>query len=536
MTDQGVVASSPVPDPRRWLVLAAMVFGLFMPLLDNLVVNVALPTIERKLGTGLSGLQWIVDAYSLAFAALMLTAGSLGDIYGRKRLFQLGLLVFTLASLACGLSTSIGELIVFRAIQGVGAAMLLPVSLSILTATFTGKELGAALGIWGGSSGLAVAAGPPLGGWLVAHVSWQAIFFVNVPVGVLAFTLTARFVRESRDQRSQRHVDLPGLATGSTAVFFLVYGLIEANARGWTDAQILGSLAISALLIAAFIAVESRRDDPMLPLSFFRIRAFTAATVVAVAVFFVFFGSLFFLALFLQNVQGYSASQAGVRLLPFSAAFLLGGPIFGRLAVRYGARRFMTAGMMTIAAGTLLMLRAVPTSSYVPVLLPCFVLLGVGIASTMPPLITTVMRSVDVGWAGVAASSATTSRELGGVLGIAVLGAVATSEFHRSLLARLAGVGFSRAGAVAIVSATSAGGVGGRQSASVLRSAAPPGTSAGQIHGIITNIQSSFTSGIHAGMIICTVFALLAALMAATFVPGKAAMGPPDREAQVALH
>src|SRR5438876_2007333 len=277
------------PDRRKWWVLAAMLFGLFMPMLDNLVVNTALPTIQRDLNTGVSGLQWIIDAYVLAFASFMLTGGALGDLYGRKRFFMSGLVVFTFGSLMCGLSTSIGQLISFRAVQGLGAAMLLPGSLSIITATFSGKERGAAIGIWAAMSGLAIAIGPVIGGFLVEHISWQSIFYVNVPVGIIGFALTLFVVRESRDPSKSRRVDPPGLVTGTAGLFFLVYALIEGNARGWGDPLILSAFALSAVLLGVFFYVESHRESPMLPLSFFRIPTFSAANVVAAAVFFAMF-------------------------------------------------------------------------------------------------------------------------------------------------------------------------------------------------------------------------------------------------------
>src|SRR5438132_12088634 len=254
-------------DGRKWLVLVAMVFGLFMPMLDNLVVNVALPTIQHQLGAGVSGLQWIIDAYTLTFASFMLTGGALGDLYGRKRFFAAGLGVFTLGSLMCGLSASTGQLIGFRALQGLGAAMLLPGSLSIITSTFRGPERGAAIGIWAAMSGLAIAIGPVVGGLLVEHVSWQSIFFINVPIGIIGLTMTYFIVSESKDPNTSRRIDPPGLVTGTAGLFFLVYALIEGNARGWTDPLILAGFGLSAVLLAIFFFVESHRASPILPLS-----------------------------------------------------------------------------------------------------------------------------------------------------------------------------------------------------------------------------------------------------------------------------
>src|SRR6266516_4315191 len=287
-------------DRRKWWVLGAMVFGLFMPMLDNLVVNVALPTIQDKLGAGVSGLQWIIDGYTLTFASFMLTGGALGDLYGRKRFFMAGLGLFTLGSLMCGLSGSTGQLVAFRALQGLGAAMLLPGSLSIITATFSGRERGTAIGIWAAISGLAIAIGPVVGGVLVAHVSWQSIFYLNVPVGIIGLAMTYFIVTESKDPSTSRRLDPPGLVTGTAGLFFLVYALIEGNARGWTDGLILGAFALSAALLAVFFYVESHRESPMLPLRFFKIPTFAAANVVAAAVFFAMFGSVFFLSPYMQ--------------------------------------------------------------------------------------------------------------------------------------------------------------------------------------------------------------------------------------------
>src|SRR5436190_1120060 len=367
----------------KWWVLVAMVFGLFMPVLDNLVVNVALPTIQVKLGAGISQLQWVIDAYTLTFASFMLTGGALGDLYGRKRFFMGGLALFTLGSLMCGLSGSTGQLVGFRAVQGLGAAMLLPGSLSIITATFTGKERGAAIGIWAAVSGLAIAIGPVVGGFLVEHVSWQSIFFVNVPVGIIGLTMTYFVVRESKDLTTSRRLDPPGLVTGTAGLFFLVYALIEGNARGWTDGLILGAFALSAAVLALFFYVESHRESPMLPLRFFKIPTFAAANVVAAAVFFAMFGSVFFLSLYLQNVRGYSPVGAGLRLFAFSVVILFIAPISGRLSDRYGSRWFMTVGPLLAAIGLGLLLRTQVDSSYVTVLLPAFIVLAAGMAMTM---------------------------------------------------------------------------------------------------------------------------------------------------------
>jgi EmrB/QacA subfamily drug resistance transporter len=514
-TQQAIVTlpEAEAPDPRRWWVLVAMVFGLFMPMLDNLVVNTALPTIQRELSSGVSGLQWIIDAYTLTFASFMLTGGALGDLYGRKRFFLAGLGVFVLGSLLCGLSGSIEQLIAFRAVQGLGAAMLLPGTLSIITATFTGKERGAAIGIWAAMSGLAIAVGPLIGGWLVEHVSWQSIFFVNVPIGVVGAALAFLVVRESRDPTKSRRVDLPGLVTGTSGLFFLVYGLIEGNERGWTDGLILASFGLAVVLLAAFFVIESRREYPMLPLAFFKIPTFAASNVVAAAVFFALFGSTFFLSLYLQNVQGYSPIGAGVRLFPFTVMILLIAPVAGRLSDRYGSRWFMTAGTATLALGLALMTRAQPDSSYLTVLLPAMIVMGAGMAATMAPMTAAVMASVPVQRAGVASAATNTSRELGGVFGIALLGAVVTSAFKRSFLAKLIGFGVPAAQAHQIVDRAGA--------ASGSTSNVPPGVPP----QVVDAVKESFTHAMHIGLWIAVGFALLASVVSFVFVRSHVGQG-----------
>ena len=279
-------AATAVGDRRKWWVLIAMVFGLFMPMLDSLVVNVALPTIQRNLGAGVSELQWIIDAYTLTFATFMLTGGTLADKFGRKRFFIGGLVVFSLGSLLCGLATNMSELIAFRAFQGIGGSLLLPGSLAIISATFHGRERGAAIGIWSAMSGVAVAVGPLVGGYLVQNVNWQSIFFINVPIGIAAVVLTYFVVQDSRDTSGLRRIDPGGAITGTLGLFFLVYATIEGNTRGWTDNLILGSYALAAIFLAAFIWVELHRESPMLPLSLFRNPTFSASIGTAIAVFF----------------------------------------------------------------------------------------------------------------------------------------------------------------------------------------------------------------------------------------------------------
>jgi len=498
---------------RLWLILVAMVFGLFMPMLDHLVVNVALPTIQHQLGAGISGLQWIVDAYTLTFAAFMLTGGTLGDRYGRKRFFLAGLALFTLASALAGISASTGQLVATRALQGVGAALLLPESLSIISATFPAGRRGLAIGVWGAISGLAIAVGPVVGGYLVEHVSWRSVFFINVPVGIAGLILAATVVPESRDQAGQRRVDPAGLITGTLAVSALTYALIEGNTRGWTDGRILSAFAAAAALAVAFVAIEARRESPMLPVGLLRNRTFSGANIVGALMFFGMIGTIFFLTLYLQDVRGYSPAQAGLRLLPLSAMILVFAPVAGKLSDRVGSRGFMTAGPALAAAGLGLLLLTRPGTSYTAVLLPAFLVMGAGWAITLAPMSAAVMGSVEPGRAGLASAAANTSRELGGVLGVASLGALTTAVFNRAFLAHLAQAGIPAGPAARIIArAGSSAAGGGSADASPL------------VHAVI---QQSFVHAMHTGIAAAAIAMLCASVV--SFVLVRSHVTPPPQ-------
>src|SRR5688572_10966042 len=302
-----------------------MCFALAMAMLDNTVVNIALPTIQRELGATVSDLQWIIDGYVLVFASLLLTGGILGDRYGRKKMFLTGLAIFTLASLGCGLSGSGTQLIAFRALQGVGAALLMPGTLSILTVTFPPEERARAIGLWAGVSGLALALGPTLGGWIVEQGGWETVFFINVPIGVIAFAVAWRTVRESVSEET-RHLDLPGLALGTGGLFTLTFGLIEANQRGWSDPLIVASLIMAAVLLVGFIIWEHVSPRAMMPLTFFRIPAFSAGNTVAFSVSLGMFSIFLFVTLYMQAIRGYSPLEAGVRFLPMTLMIIVSAP------------------------------------------------------------------------------------------------------------------------------------------------------------------------------------------------------------------
>jgi EmrB/QacA subfamily drug resistance transporter len=412
---------------HKWWTLFAMCFALFMIMLDNTVVNVALPSIQRSLNiSNPENLEWTVNAYILTFAALILLGGKLGDRFGRKRIFLVGLAIFTLASAACALATTDSQLIAARSLQGVGGAMLNPLSLSILVSAFPRKQLPTAIGIWAGISGLGLAIGPLLGGFLVEHVSWSAVFWINVPIGVVAAGVTLWAVVESSDTTT-RALDVIGVALITAALFALTWGLIKTGSHSWTSLYTIGFLAAAVLLAAAFIAREARTAEPMLPLRFFQNRVFSASSVVVALVGFSMFGIFYFVTLYFQNVLGYSALEAGVRSLPMTMMVMFVAPLAGRLSGKIGPRYQMTVGMLMMTAGLLVLSRLEVHSSY-NMIWPAYIVAGAGIAMTMPAVSAAGMAAVDQAKAGVASGVINSSRQVGGALGVAVLGAVVATR------------------------------------------------------------------------------------------------------------
>ena len=416
-------------ENRKWWTLAAVSFGLFMIMLDNTVVNVALPSIEKDLHISIAQLEWIVTAYALVFAALMITGGKLADLYGRRRIFVVGLAIFTLSSLACGFAPSSGFLIGARAFQGIGAALMNPATLSIITATFPPKQRGQAIGIWAGVSAMALAIGPLAGGLIVDNINWNWIFFVNVPVGVLGIVVAKFFIDESRDTSHEQSIDLPGLATSAAGLFALSYALIEGNAKGWASAEILSLFAVAAVLLVAFVLLESRQRLPMLDLSLFKIGSFVGANVVAMLVSLGMFGVFFFVSLYIQNILGYSPTKAGAAFLPMTILIILFAPIAGKQSDRIGSRWLMGGGM-TVLGISLLLYQRVGLHSTFWTLLPAMVLGGVGMAFVMSPMTSAAMGAVPIDKAGVGSGVLNSFRQVGGALGIAVMGAILASYLH----------------------------------------------------------------------------------------------------------
>jgi EmrB/QacA subfamily drug resistance transporter len=416
-----------------------MCFALFMIMLDNTVVNVALPSIQRSLHASTASLEWTVNAYTLSFAVLLVTGGRLGDLFGRRKLFLAGVIVFAGSSAAIGFSPNDTWLVAWRAVQGAGAALMMPATLSIITNAFPAAERGRAIGTWAGVSALALAIGPVLGGFLVQSVSWQSIFFLNLPVAVAAVFVTLFAVVESRDETVERTVDLPGVATLTVGLAALVLALIEGNGWHWGSLREIALYATAVIGLGAFAAIETRRRVPMVDFRFFRSRSFLGANIVAFIVSFAMLAMFFFLALYMQNIRGYSPLQAGVRFLPSTLMIVLLAPVAGRLADRIGPRPLMTFGLLCVS-GALFWQSYLTVSSSYGALLPGFVLMGIGMAFVMSPMSTAAMNSVEPTKAGVASGILSMSRMVGGTFGVAVLGALVSTLGSSKLGQLLPGV------------------------------------------------------------------------------------------------
>jgi EmrB/QacA subfamily drug resistance transporter len=414
-----------------------------MLLLDITVVNVALPSIQRELHSSFADLQWVVNAYSLTLAAFMLTAGSLADRFGRRRVFTAGLFVFTLSSAVCGLSSTPLTLNLARAAQGVGGSMMFATSLALLAHAFRGRERGTAFGIYGAVVGAAVAVGPLVGGVITSGIGWQWIFFVNLPIGVGAVALTRARVAESRDPAATG-VDWAGLLTFSTSLFALVYALQQGNTAGWGSSKIVALLLASAVLLCLFVLVELRRRRPMLDLSLFRRPAFTGANIAAFAVSSSMFAMFLYLTLYVQDVLGYGPLAAGLRFLPITVLSFFAAPLSGRLSVRVPVRLLIGGGLLLVGGG-LLTMTAVDASSGWTVLVPGFLIAGFGIGTINPPLASTAIGVVHHSRSGMASGINNTFRQVGIVTGIAGLGAVFAHEVTRNTLSGLAAAGQARA-------------------------------------------------------------------------------------------
>ncbi len=411
------------PENRKWWTLAAVAVGLFMIMLDNTVVNVALPSIRKDLGIGISELEWVVNAYALTFGVLLLTGGKLADLIGRRRIFVIGLVIFTASSLACGLANGAEVLIAARTVQGIGAALMNPATLSIITATFPPRQRGTAIGIWAGVSALALAFGPLVGGVITEKIDWSWIFFINIPIGIIGVAAAGIFIDETRDTSREQRLDLPGLLTSGIGLFALTYGLIETNDHAWGSARVLTLFAIAAVSLTLFLLLEARQRLPMLDLSLFRNPTFSGANTVMFLVGLAMFGIFFYNSLFLQNVLGYSAIKTGATFLPMTVLIILVAPAAGKISDHVGPRWLMGAGMILLT-GSLLLFATLDAASSWWNILPALLIGGFGMAITMAPTTAAAMGSVPVDQAGVGSAVINSMRQVGGSLGIAVMGAL----------------------------------------------------------------------------------------------------------------
>ncbi|ELP61974.1 DHA2 family efflux MFS transporter permease subunit [Streptomyces turgidiscabies] len=408
-----------------WVIVITSVAG-FITALDNLIVTTALPSIREDLGGNLEDLEWTVSAYTLAFAVLVMFGASLGDRFGRRRMFILGLGIFTAASVAAALAPGMNELIAARAVQGVGSAIVTPLTLTLLSAAVPAERRGAALGVWGAASGIAVAMGPLIGGTLTQHLSWQWIFWVNVPIGLALIPVSLLKLKESHGPNQS--LDLIGTALASGGLFGIIYALVRGNADGWTSAPILGGLIGGAVLLIAFVRYELRTEHPMLPMRLFRHRSFSAINIASLLMFLGMFGAIFLLSQYLQLVGGYSPIEAGVRMLPWTAMPMIAGPLAGVLSDRVGGGPVVAVGMALNAVGLALWALAVePDASYTS-LLPALIVCGIGMGMFFAPSANLVMSTVRPEEQGIASGANNAIRELGGAIGVASLAAVFSSQ------------------------------------------------------------------------------------------------------------
>ncbi len=502
------------PNPRRWQILAVLCVSLFVIVMDNTIVNVALPTLARELDAGTSSLQWIVDAYTLVFAGLLLAAGGLGDRFGRKGALLAGLALFGAFSAAGAFASSTGQLISARAVMGVGAALIFPTTLAIVVNVFTEpRERAAAIGIWTAIAGVGVALGPISGGWLLEHFSWGSVFLVNVPVTVAGIVGTLVLVPRSRDPRAPR-LDLPGLALSIAGVTLLVWSLIEAPSHGWISATTIGGIAVAVALLSVFAWWELRTPAPLLDVHLFRNMRFTAASLAITLGFFALFGFIFLVTQYLQLVKGYSALQAGVRTLPFALAMVVAAVSSPKVVQRIGTKLVVAAGLALMAGGFAIASTNDASTSY-SVIASAMVLMGFGLGSAAAPATESILASLPREKAGVGSAVNDTTREVGGTLGVAVLGSIMASVYGGRIIDALSGTplpaGLRAAAGDSLAAALQiAGGVGG---------------AAGR--GIALAAQDAFVQAFQIGSVVTGAVALVGAVIALLFLPARSRQEEP---------
>jgi EmrB/QacA subfamily drug resistance transporter len=520
--DVGVIqsrrADAPcAPRSGPWI-LAATIIGSAMAFIDSTVTNVALPQIQVRLGATALDAQWIVESYALFLSALILVGGSLGDHYGRRRIFSLGIAIFTLASVWCGLSTSPDMLIVARALQGVGGAMLVPGSLAIISASFEGEQRGKAIGTWAGLSGVTTALGPVLGGFLVENVSWRAAFLINVPLAIVVLLIVYRHVPESRDPDA-RKLDIPGAAFATLGLGGVVYGLITSAEAGFTDLRVLLALVLGAGALVAFVVWERHTEEPMMPLSMFKSRNFSGANILTLLLYAGLGGSLYFLPFLLIQVHGYSATAAGSSFLPFTIITFLMSRWAGGLVTRFGARLPLMIGPLVAAAGFVLFAIPGTEGSYWTTFFPAIIALGLGMSLVIAPLTTTAMNSVSGSHSGLASGVNNAVSRTAGLLAIPVLGIFVFFVFSGSLDASVQDLDLSPKAQQQLEAAKVD--LGGAE--------VPPGVSEETAAEIETAIKESFLAGFRLAMFIAAGLAVASAVAAAIIIEGKGRAAPAER-------
>ena len=497
--------SPAAPYDKRWWTLLVLSVSLLVISLDNTILNVALPTIERELDASSGDLQWIVDSYTLVFAGLLLTMGALGDRFSRRGALVAGLVIFGSASLAAAFATSADMLIASRAVMGIGGALIMPTTLSILTNVFPAAERPKAIGIWAAVAGLGVGIGPVAGGFLLEHFEWSSVFMVNVPIVLVALAAVPLFVPDSRDP-SRPKLDPLGAVLSTVGLGALVWAVIEAPERGWLDGVVLAGFGGAAAVLVAFVVWELRTASPMLDMGLFRIRRFSGASLSIALVFFALFGAIFFLTQFLQGVMDYTAFEAGLRVTPVAGGLILGGPLSARLAERFGTRGVVAVGLTVVAGALLLLAQADVTSGYGLIAVALSVL-GFGMGMTMAPATESIMTALPLANAGVGSAMNDTVRLVGGTLGVAILGSLLSSGYGAdmekatgSLPAPAAHAAQDALGGAEAVAQQIGGGTG----AALSRSA-----------------EAAFTSAMSTSLSVAAAVALAGALVALVVLPGR---------------
>jgi len=500
---------------RRWLILFVLCFSLLVIVLDNTILNVAIPTIVRDLDASNSQLQWMVDSYVLVFAGLLLTAGSLGDRFGRRGALQVGFILFGLGSVASALADTADQLIATRAAMGIGAAFIMPATLSIITNVFPADERGRAIGFWAGTAGVGVALGPLAGGFLLEHYYWGSIFLVNVPIVIFGLVCGWFVIPTSKDPAAPK-LDLVGAGLSIAGLTALLYGIIEAPESGWTSAPILTAFAIAILLLSTFVAWERRSEHPMLSMRFFKNPRFTAASAAIAMVFFALFGSIFLLTQYFQFVLDYSPLQAGVRLLPFAVTMMVAAPTSAHLAKRFGTKLVVASGLLLVGLSMLLFLGLEPDSSYGDIVWR-LILMSTGMGLTMAPSTESIMGSLPLSKAGVGSAVNDTVRQVGGALGVAVVGSALSSIYAQRIDDALRGSLVPPEGQEA--ARRSLGGAIGV--AQQVREMGVPGAT--ELAASLTNAaKAAFVDAMHIGVLVAAGVAILGSVIAFVWLPARA--------------